>query len=119
MGRKSLLSLQVPQREVEGDFSGGEMGDWIGRPVESLGPLLALELGALLGGAVLVEQLQHALLMVQHLHHGVSCLRHLVHHQLAALHVTLATTHIRMIRAKHAGIGLTALLLLSSVCCTQ
>lgn len=53
--------------------------------------LLALQLGRLLDGAVLVEQLQHLVLVVQDLHHSVPGLRHLVHHQLAALHVALRT----------------------------
>lgn len=57
----------------------------------SSGALLALQFGGLLHGAVLVEQLQHFVLVVEHLHHGVPGLGDLVHHQLAALHVTLGT----------------------------
>ena len=54
-----------------------------------LGLVLALQLGRLLGSAVLVEQLHDPLLVVQDLHHGVAGLGDLIHHQLAALHVTL------------------------------
>lgn len=52
-------------------------------------PFFPLQLGRLLDGAVLVQQLQHLVLVVQHFHHGVSGLCHLVHHQLTPLHVTL------------------------------
>jgi len=58
----------------------------------SLCPLFALQFGGLLDGDVLIEQLQHFLLVVEDLHHGVSGLGDLVHHQLAALHVTLGTS---------------------------
>lgn len=54
-------------------------------------PFFTLQFGGLLDGTVLVEQLQHFILVVEHFHHGVSGLRHLVHHQLTALHVTLRT----------------------------
>lgn len=70
---------------------GGESGGGRRKRRPGSRPFFALQFGRLLDGAVLVEQLQHFLLVVEHFHHGVSGLGHLVHHQLAALHVTLTT----------------------------
>lgn len=80
-------------RAATSPLSEGE-GQWQlhGRvPRASLCSFFALEFGGLLDGPVLVQQLQHLLLVVEHLHHGVSGLRYLVHHQLTALHVALRT----------------------------